>query len=321
MERLEFVEAMKTELAEIGTQASVFFQKAVEQDTEVASGVWGRTEREFYWSILPPDLQSEGVALEHKVLALVGDVAKRARSSALVTEPDQRDLSVLAKTMRAAFRLRDYSHQDPEVLVGESDYVGIQPESQREDYGLAPGPASKRVSESLDRLESIIDLIAVSALSPSRSESFGAVSRVRQNTAFIMMWIDSSQPHLDDVNDTVRRVFADFAINALRADDIEHEGKITERILSEIRTSEFLLADLTGERPSVYYEVGYAHALGRRVMLYREKGTKLHFDLADYNCPDYANLRDLEAKLSKRLEQATNRKPRTGQGADTKRQD
>jgi nucleoside 2-deoxyribosyltransferase len=123
--------------------------------------------------------------------------------------------------------------------------------------------------------------------------------------------MDKSQLELTDVVDTVKQVFEQFEIEAVRADDIEHEGMITTRILGEIETAEFLLADLTGERPNVYYEVGYAHALKRRVILFRKTGTGLHFDLAGYNCPEYENLRDFREMLTRRLEHATNRRPKT----------
>jgi hypothetical protein len=120
-----------------------------------------------------------------------------------------------------------------------------------------------------------------------------------QKTAFLMMWIS---PDLDDVRDVVRDVFQGFGISATRVDEVEHEGLITERIKEQIRASDFLFADLTGERPSVYYEVGYAHALNRPVILFRKKGTLIHFDLAGHNCPDYLNLADLRKKLTRRLE-------------------
>jgi nucleoside 2-deoxyribosyltransferase len=116
-----------------------------------------------------------------------------------------------------------------------------------------------------------------------------------------MMQIDKSQPELNDVLDTVEDVFKRFGIKARRADEIEHDDVITSRILEEIASCEFLFADLSGERPSVYYEVGYAHALKKRVILYRKKATRIHFDLAHRNCPECESLRELRQLLTKRL--------------------
>lgn len=125
---------------------------------------------------------------------------------------------------------------------------------------------------------------------------------IKSNTAFVIMAINPDKPELEDVYTAIKEVCSSFSINAYRADEIEHQDKITDRILAEIKSCEFLIADLTDERPNVYYEVGYAHANDKRPILYRKAGTKLHFDLSVHNVPEYKNVTELKRLLEKRLE-------------------
>lgn len=84
-----------------------------------------------------------------------------------------------------------------------------------------------------------------------------------------------------------------------KVDQSMYAGSIVDRITSSIQTAEFVIADLTEERPNVYLEVGYAWGLGKPVILVAREGQRLHFDLSHHKCLFYRTI----AKLSEQLEQ------------------
>ena len=270
---------------------------------------FGRVERDEYWNHLPQEIRDEAKRLNDRLLALLGPVVRTLRGAVLSSEADRRDVTTGAKAMRAALFLRRFRSWDVEILNDEDIVLGVKPAGQSDDEGCDPTEAAKTFADWAEKIRSILDLVAVSAdlgsIDPAKEDV-----RYRPGTAFIMMWMDRSKPELSDVWDAVKEVFGSFDIRAVRADEIEHEGLITTRVLNEIKTAEFCFADLSGSRPNVYYEVGYAHALPRRVILFRKAGTGLHFDLAGYNCPEYENLRDLKERLTQRLRALTNKEPK-----------
>jgi hypothetical protein len=74
---------------------------------------------------------------------------------------------------------------------------------------------------------------------------------------------------------------------ALRTDQEPTLAAIDERIRHGIRIADLVVADLTNHNPNVFYDLGIAHALGKRSLLLRQTGTELPFDVRYHEAFDY----------------------------------
>src|SRR5262245_23799948 len=83
-----------------------------------------------------------------------------------------------------------------------------------------------------------------------------------------------------------------------KVDESAFTGNIVERITEGIKNADFVIADLSLERPNVYLEVGFAWGLKKPVILVAREGQRLHFDLSHHKCLFYKTI----GKLSEALE-------------------
>lgn len=111
-----------------------------------------------------------------------------------------------------------------------------------------------------------------------------------------------AMPFSDDLSNTydvIESVAQYCALNCVRADKISQSRQITDDINSNIEKARVVIADLSGNNPNVFYEVGLAHGRGKRVVLMVQNETVVPFDLRGirYLRYDAKDLNSLRTKL------------------------
>src|SRR5688572_8723363 len=70
----------------------------------------------------------------------------------------------------------------------------------------------------------------------------------------------------------------------------------------QIQQAHLIIADLTAKNPNVLYQIGYAHASGKKVILIAQHGEDLPFPPTDYPTLIYAgNITELFGQLRENL--------------------
>lgn len=77
------------------------------------------------------------------------------------------------------------------------------------------------------------------------------------------------------------------SVRCIRLDDQRPAGRITHRLLDELRASTFCVADISDCRPNVMWELGFAMALEKPVILITQDDAYLPFDIHDMLCVKY----------------------------------
>jgi hypothetical protein len=88
-----------------------------------------------------------------------------------------------------------------------------------------------------------------------------------------------------------------------RIDEQIFVESILSRIYNQIAKADLIVADMTGRNPNVFYEVGYAHALGKTTVLVTKNSDDIPFDLKHYPHIIYgSSIAGLKDELGRRIE-------------------
>jgi hypothetical protein len=173
----------------------------------------------------------------------------------------------------------------PPPITGGLIFKNIDPFN----YMFDPPYGTSVVPNICDMIEKTIGLLrnpveaAQTGASPNEGIEFG--------TAFIAMPIDENDHQLIDVLEAIKESASKCGITADRVDEVESNDRITDRILESIRKAEFVIVDLTNERPNVFFEAGFAHGIEKIPIYLARHGTKIHFDLKDYPIIQFRSMR------------------------------
>jgi len=116
-------------------------------------------------------------------------------------------------------------------------------------------------------------------------EISGFSAEIERPKAFIVMQFSS--PYNEVYSHVIKNVCdrEEFKIEAVRADEIYGPGIIIKDVIDRIAKSQVVIADISPDNPNVYFEVGYALALGKPIILLaqrRKPGEPLPFDLSAF---------------------------------------
>src|SRR6266481_5682051 len=139
--------------------------------------------------------------------------------------------------------------------------------------------------------------------SATKQSRMPSISTQPKSFVFVLMPFDAA---FDDIYKFgIKGAADDVGAYAERVDEQTFTEGILDRIFNQISKADVIVADMTGRNPNVFYEVGYAHALGKVVLLLTQNVADIPFDLKHRSHTVYGGkIETLREALARKLEWA-----------------
>jgi hypothetical protein len=174
------------------------------------------------------------------------------------------------------------------------------------------GAAAKIFTEELNEFDQkyrgLVDRLEYEQLNSVRSDPrehaeaiVALAEKVAESRSAVVIMSYADRADLIDAYDSFREVAKSLGYECDRVTEHNAEGRILPEILSRIERAAFAIVDLTDLRPNVFYELGYADGLKKKVIVTAKAGTELPFDVKDVPTIFWESQRKLKDDLEARL--------------------
>jgi hypothetical protein len=224
----------------------------------------------------------------------------------------QKELNVVFSSQRRSggTRIIPVLIESLDVSILPSSVAGVQWADFTGDYdkGLGSLLQALQVVEgpSVDQILSSTKFIQMvtEQIEKVLGEKQRSTSQIDPQLVFV---ITAFSPDLEPIYKKGIKEAANAAgLQAKRVKDVQGDYQITDKIFEMIHAARFVVADLTLERPNVYFELGYARCLKKTVITIVRKGSPIHFDVQNWKYIEYLDSSDVFEALKENFEYELN---------------
>lgn len=111
-------------------------------------------------------------------------------------------------------------------------------------------------------------------------------------------------PRYRNVFNVVKNACSEIGLKCYRGDEEHVTSDLMKHIIKQIVSSRLVIAHLDGRNPNVFYELGIAHAIGKKVILLSGNIEEVPFDIRGFMMVIYENEKELDTSIKQAISKA-----------------